>query len=81
MTILWVEVRDYNLKISIYTTVTLTRQLYVYLMVNDRYEGNREVILIGNNVLAYTRCLVMRIYSIESAGFKYFRINFFFFII
>lgn len=49
MTILRVEVRDYNLKISIYTTVTLTRQLYVYLMSNERYEGNREVILIGNN--------------------------------
>lgn len=49
MTILRVEVRDYNLKISIYTTVTLTRQLYVYLMGNERYEGNREVILIGDN--------------------------------
>lgn len=61
MTILRVEVRDYNLKISIYTTVTLTRQLYVYLMGNERYEGNREVILIGNN--ACTRCLVMCLYS------------------
>lgn len=60
MTILRVEVRDYNLKISIYTTVTLTRQLYVYLMSNERYEGNREVILIGNNG---TRCLVMCLYS------------------